>query len=139
VITHLLDTSALLAHFRNETGAGEVQAIFEDAGNAVGISVVSIAEFGIRLSTLGMSQPDMHAIISSYQELLDDVLPLTEDIAIRATSLKTSASARLPLVDALIAATAISENATLVHRDAHFLALTGREVKQFALTGSSKP
>ena len=127
-----------MAHFRNEAGAREVQAIFENAENIVGISAVSVAEFGIRLATLGMGPGEIRAVITDYQELLDDIIPLTEEIALEAMSLKTSASSRLPLVDALIAATARSEKATLVHRDAHFLVLPERTLKQLPLALSPK-
>ena len=130
MITHVLDTSALLAHFRNEAGADAVQSVFENEDTSLGISAVSLAEFGIRLATLGMSQAEIQGVIDEYRKLLDAIVPLTDVIAVTALRLKTTASARLPLVDALIAATAVSEKAVLVHRDAHFLALSERALKQ---------
>ncbi len=127
-----------MAHFRNEAGANEVQAIFEDSKNTIGISAVSIAEFGIRLSTLGMDADECRSVIRDYKELLDDSISLTEHIATEAISLKMSASPRLPLVDALIAATARVEGAMLVHRDAHYLSLSDRSVKQRLLGAGTK-
>ncbi len=44
-MTHLLDTSALLAHYLAETGAERVQALFEDAAVEAGASILSL--FGV--------------------------------------------------------------------------------------------
>jgi PIN domain nuclease of toxin-antitoxin system len=44
-MTHLLDTSALLAHYLAEPGATRVQALFEDATIATGTSILALFEF----------------------------------------------------------------------------------------------
>ena len=48
-MTHLLDTSALLAHYLAEHGAERVQALFEDAAVEAGASILSLYEFELRL------------------------------------------------------------------------------------------
>jgi hypothetical protein len=52
-MTHLLDTSALLAHYLAESGATRVQALFEDAAVVAGTSVLALFEFELRLHQLG--------------------------------------------------------------------------------------
>ena len=42
VLTHLLDTSAWLAHIFDEPGADTITALLEDMDNEVAISVLSI-------------------------------------------------------------------------------------------------
>ena len=46
----LLDTSALLAHYRDETGAAEVQALFEDKAASIAIASITITEFSRRMT-----------------------------------------------------------------------------------------
>ena len=53
---YLLDTSALLAHYRQEDGWQEVQALFEtDEADLIAASV-SLTEFGRRLRELGLAK-----------------------------------------------------------------------------------
>ena len=53
-MTHLLDTSALLAHYLAEPGATRVQALFEDPKVEAGTSIVALFEFDLRLHQLGI-------------------------------------------------------------------------------------
>ncbi len=53
-MTHLLDTSALLAHYFAEPGAERVQELLENETVAVGTSVLVLFEFEPRLSQLGI-------------------------------------------------------------------------------------
>ena len=53
-MTHLLDTSALLAHYLAESGADRVQALFEDDTVVAGASILSLYEFELRLHQLGV-------------------------------------------------------------------------------------
>ena len=46
---YLLDTSALLAHYRQEHGWEMVQAVFEDNEAEIIMASVSLPEFGRRL------------------------------------------------------------------------------------------
>jgi len=54
-MTHLLDTSALLAHYLAEPGATRVQSLFEDAAVVPGTSILALFEFDLRLHQLGLT------------------------------------------------------------------------------------
>ncbi len=116
----LLDTTALLAHFRNEPGAEQVQAILDDRNQDILISAVSITEFARRLEALGAPLAEARTIALEYAGLADMVVPVDTAIAIRAFELGSACATRLPLADALIAACAGVHEAVLVHRDPHF-------------------
>ena len=53
-MTHLLDTSALLAHYLAEPGAERVQVLFEDDAVVAGASILSLYEFELRLHQMGL-------------------------------------------------------------------------------------
>jgi len=129
-MTHLLDTSVILAHHLNEAGADRVQAIFDDENNMVGVCVVTFLEFEFRLHELGLNQSDRKAEASKYKLLFDEIVPVTEAVCATAIELKLAAAARLPNIDALIAAAAKSRGATLVHRDPHFLGVPAALLSQ---------
>jgi predicted nucleic acid-binding protein len=116
----LFDTTALLAHFRNESGATQVQAILDDQDKDVLISAVSVIEFARRLQALGVPLADARTTALEYAGLADMVVPVDTAIAIRAFELGSACTTRLPLADALIAACAGVHEAILVHRDPHF-------------------
>jgi PIN domain nuclease of toxin-antitoxin system len=52
-MTHLLDTSALLVHYLAEPGGERVQELFADGSITVGVSILSLYEFELRLHQLG--------------------------------------------------------------------------------------
>ena len=116
----VLDTSALLAHHRDEEGADRVQSLFEDSDIHLLIASVTLAEFGRRMLELGASSQEVQKILSDYKHLLDGVVSIDEEIAMKALSLAEQATKRIPLVDSLIAAVACLKKATLLHRDQHF-------------------
>lgn len=123
---YLLDTSALLAHYRQETGWEQVQALFEQEGAELYLCVLSMPEFGRRLYDLGASSEEVATTLSAYRALFDDLLPIDERSAQKALEITRATSSRLPLIDALIAAAAALAQATLVHRDRHLSALPER-------------
>ena len=57
-MSYLLDTSTLLAHFFDESGAAETQAIFDHGRDDVAVSAVSVAEFESRLTQEGIGEDD---------------------------------------------------------------------------------
>lgn len=116
----VLDTSALLAHHRDEEGADRVQSLFEDLDIQLLIASVTLAEFGRRMLELGVRPQEIQKILSDYKHLLDGVVSIDEEIAMKALSLTEQATKRIPLVDSLIAAVACLKKATLLHRDQHF-------------------
>lgn len=122
-MTVLLDTSALIAHHRDEKGADAVQALFDDDGETLLVASPSIPEFARRLRELGASPTEARVVVATYLQALDGVVPIDADVAFIAFELTCKAKSRLPLVDALIAAAAIHTQARLVHRDSHMRAL----------------
>lgn len=48
-MTHRLDTSALLAHYLGEVGAERVQTRFEEETAVLGLSILALFEFEVRL------------------------------------------------------------------------------------------
>jgi len=127
---YLLDTSALLAHYRNEEGAAKVQALFEDDDASVAIASITITEFSRRMNALGASRDDISAALDSYRRIFSSVIAINESIARKAFLLGLEAESRLPMADALIASAAHSVEAVLVHRDPHFAALPCESIKQ---------
>ena len=119
-MTIVLDTSALLAHHRDEEGSDRVQSLFDDSDNQLLIASITLTEFGRRMFALGASLAEVEKILADYKHLLDGVVPIDGDIAMNALTLAAKASKRIPLVDSLIAAVACQKQATLVHRDQHF-------------------
>ena len=132
-MTHLLDTSALLAHYLAEPGAEQVQALFEDDGVVAGASILSLYEFELRLHQLGVDTATRAAELNRYRALLNEVVVVDEAVRSEAIRLRTSATAHVAAMDVLIAATASLKNATLVHRDPHFAAIPATLLKQEAL------
>lgn len=116
----VLDTSALLAHHRDEEGSNRVQSLFENSDVRLLIASITITEFGRRMLELGADSKEIQKVLSDYRHLLDGIVPIDEEISMRALALASQATKRIPLVDSVIAAVACSQKAKLVHRDRHF-------------------
>lgn len=129
MITHLLDTSAWLAHLFQEPGYEQVADLLIDPDNRVGVSVLSLVEVHARMRHVGVERR-FEEIVGQYQELFAQFLPVDDRIALRATALRQASTARIPAIDALIAATTAHHNAILVHRDPHFGALPESVTRQ---------
>lgn len=127
---YLLDTSALLTHYRKEAGWKIVQDLFETTDAEILMASVSLAEFGRRLLELGASEADAHEAIINYRLLCSETAPIDADVALSAFAIACQTPLRLPLVDALIAAAAQARDATLVHRDKHMHAIPEELLKQ---------
>lgn len=132
MITHLLDTSAWIAHLQREPGWKTVGEILADADTAVGISVLSLIELHARLRFLG-DEHKFGPIVEDYRELFAQIIPVDEAIVLRAIALRETAPARVPAIDALIAATAAHHAAALVHRDPNLATLPGEAVTQVVI------
>jgi predicted nucleic acid-binding protein len=133
-VSHLLDTSALLAHYFGEPGADQVQALLDDHHSPVGISALSLYEADRRLVILGADPTTRKSFAECYAALLDFTAPVDEKVAATACFLREKAIERVAAVDILIAATAKIRDATFVHRDAHFAAIPPEHLRQLALT-----
>jgi predicted nucleic acid-binding protein len=131
-MTHLLDSSAWLAHLFGEPGVDEVSLLFDDPNNQISISVLSIPEVFARLKAIGR-EAHWAEVWSIYSGLFFAVIPADKAIAYQAVQLRAATRERLPTVDALIAATALVQRLTLVHRDPYLAAVADPELRQMQL------
>ena len=129
----LLDTSALLAHWRQEPGWARVQALFEEGESEVLAASVSLAEFARRLCELGATTGEARRTAEEYLEAVDELVPVDKSVALQAFEIGCETAERLPLIDALIAAAARHRGACLVHRDQHMAAISTDVVEQIDL------
>ena len=135
----LLDTSALLAHVRKEQGWAPVAALFEESDCEILGSTVSLTELARRLRELGASVGEARSMVEQYQDLLDEVVPVDVRVALAAFDIGCETPERLPLADALIAASARERAACLVHRDRHMVAIPAGVLQQLDLARESDP
>jgi PIN domain nuclease of toxin-antitoxin system len=68
-VLYLLDTSALIAHYRQEAGWERVQAIFDDESAGVIVASVTLPEFARRLRDLGASSMEIWQTLADYRVL----------------------------------------------------------------------
>ena len=128
--TFVLVTSAVLTHYRREAGCARVQGILEDDTATVSIVAVSLAEMARKLLNLGEDVDTARSVALAYANLATSVVPVDTALSVRALEIGYACGSRLPLVDAIIAAGASILDATLVHRDTHFLEISGDFLKQ---------
>ena len=130
-MTHLLDTSAVLAYYFEEDGAERVQALLADTKNPPSICCVTELEFWARLKSLGA---ESH-FGSDWLELSNLLTTCSLDVQIvgRAVEIRRACNDRLPTVDSLIAGTASFHNMVLVHRDPHFESIPRKLLRQISL------
>jgi len=122
-MNYLLDTSALLVLYRKEPEVDQVLALFDDSQHDILLSTVSVAEFGRKLRELGKNQEEIEETLDLFMQLLSQAVPLDEVVARASIRLADSVPLRLPIVDALIAASALVHEACLVHKDKHMAAI----------------
>ncbi len=134
---YLLDTSALLAHHRKETGWEAVQAFFEADEAELILASLSLAEFGRRLRELGAHETEIEETLSSYQLLFSEIVAIDASMARAAFLIGCRTPRRLPLADALIAAAAQAKDAILVHRDEHMRPIPAELMRQQDLAAES--
>lgn len=136
---YLLDTSAILAHFRQEGSWESVQTLFETEDAELLWASVSLAEFGRRLHDLGASAGEIETTLSNYRLLFTEIVAVDAAIAHAAFVIGCNTPHRLPLVDALIAACAQARSAVLVHRDEHMGQIPASLLRQQQLAPASSP
>ena len=139
MITHVLDTSALLAHYLREPGAEDVNIILARGPEETGISLITVVELRGRLPELVADTTEAQRAFKLYTETLTTTLPFTRETAATAMELRTATRPRLPLVDALIAASAKQHGATLVHRNSHMAGKPTSVVNQKVLPPKPAP
>ena len=126
---YLLNSSALIAFYFGEAGGEHVREILNSDEADVRVSVLTAAEFWSRLRAEGWA----HVFDEEWPritEVLSSVDPVSLDVVLKSFELRLAATARLPQVDALIAATSALHDAVLVHRDPHFLAIPTHLLQQ---------
>jgi predicted nucleic acid-binding protein len=138
-ISHVFDTSAILAHYFNEPGASIVDGLWADGSSRIGISAVTVAELRGRLFQEIADEAEASRAADAYLNELTICLPVDRVIAELAWQLRHAVPTRLPLIDALIAATARSVGAVLVHMDTHMAGIPTALVAQIVLSDKSKP
>ncbi len=131
-MTHLLDSSAWLAHLFGEPGVNEVTHLFDDPNIQVNVSTLSIPEVYARIKSIGR-EDHWPTVWSLYSDLFSRVIPADEVVAHQAVQLRATAIDRLPTIDGLIAATALVRQFTLVHRDPHMTAIPNPDLRQMIL------
>ncbi len=134
---YLLDTSALLAHYRKEPGGEAVQALFEAKETELLMASISLTEFGRRLRELGANETTIKAALLDYQLLCNEIAPVDVNVARTAFEIGCLTPHRLPLADALITAAAHNRTAILVHRDEHMCSIPSTVVQQYDLADGS--
>lgn len=128
-MNYLLDSSALLAFYFGESGTQRVREILADDQTDVSLSVLTAAEFWSRLRAEGWEG----AFDSEWRlvsEAVSAIIPISLEVVLLSITLRAAATARLPQIDALIAATAALQGATLIHRDPHFMAIPAHLLHQ---------
>jgi predicted nucleic acid-binding protein len=137
-VSHVLDTSALLAHYFDEPGAALVEELLTEESSEIAISAVTVAELKGRLHQELHNDLEAMNAADAYLDELTTCLPVDRAIAELAWQLRLSVPDRLPLADALIAATARAADAVLVHRDPHMSLIPEELVRQIVLPHTSQ-
>jgi len=133
VTRYVLDTSAVLAHFRKEQGWERVQTLAEDPHAVLLLVSISLTELARRLGELGVPAKVADDVVANYKAVFSEILPVDEALALAAVKIVRRSPGRLPLVDSLIAAAAHERHACLVHRDRHFGAMPSDLISQLDL------
>jgi len=129
---YLFDSSAWLVHLFGEPGVEQINQLFDEDKSGITISVLSNPEVFAKLKSLGQEDrwPTMW---ESYKLLFDKVIPVDVEVAQKAVELRQTTPQRLPTIDALIASTALVNELTIVHRDAHIEAIPESLLRQIRL------
>jgi predicted nucleic acid-binding protein len=121
----VLDTSAILAFWNNEDGAAMVEKVLRESSQRkpVYLSFMTFMEcrYGV-WKDHGQSAAD--ELVRSLKNL--PVIRVDVDDALIRTASELKAQHKISVADSWIIATAITRNATLVHKDPEFDALADR-------------
>jgi PIN domain nuclease of toxin-antitoxin system len=96
---HLLDTSAVLAHFLDEPGSDVVSRILAGGKKKALLCAPSWAELERRLAELVPDEEEAERVWTLYTQELCGFLPLDADSVRAAIDLRRSAEGRLPLIE----------------------------------------
>ena len=134
-ITHLLDTSALVAHFNEEAGWQDIDRLLAADPPVAAVCVVTWFEFRILLASWIADKDEQETILTLYQDILETAYPVTRDVTRAAYAVREFG--RIPLADAFIAGCAKVHGLTLVHRDQHLKQIPPEHVLQLQLPGTT--
>lgn len=94
MITHVLDTSAVLAHYLREPGAEDVNAILARGPEEAGVSLISLVEPRSRLAEVAAHAQEAERAFKLYTETLTTVLPFSRETADAAMHLRAATRQR---------------------------------------------
>ncbi len=130
-MNHVFDTSALIVHTFAEPGASEVQSLIAEEQHTLFICSLSLFELAGVLKR-NRASDRISTCWETYRQIAE-IIPVTADLAQDAWRLRESVGRRLPMADAIIAASAQSRGATLVHRDRHLSTIPHSVIPQIRL------
>ncbi len=133
MITHVFDTSAILAHYFHEPGAEQVNALLADNSVEIGLPATSLLDLKTRLTSSVGDPAEARRAYHLYAEELIAAIPVTREIITRAEEILQRSGDRLTLLEAIAAATARHEGAVLVHRGHNLARVPGDLFQQCAL------
>ncbi len=94
---YILDTSALLVHFKEEFDWAKIENWFIENQVKIGISVISLVELHNHLIGLDFLEREREQIIDTDETSVDYVMPVDSKVAKMAIYLQENNSERLPL------------------------------------------
>lgn len=124
--TYILDTSALVAFFEGEPGLTRVKDLLRSGRRGrcrVVVSLMTTYE-ALYVRALEAGEDEGQRRVRRLRALPVEELPLTPSLALLAAHLK--ARHAMSVADSWIAATAIEEQAVLVHKDPELEVLDGQ-------------
>jgi predicted nucleic acid-binding protein len=130
-LNYLFDTSALVAHALRLSGAELVQSIMDQEDAELFTSALSLFELAGVLKKNGLEKKT-GGYWQIYTEGLE-IVPADAELAKSAWRLREQIRKRLPIADAIIAASAQSVGATLVHGDQHLAQIPESHVPQIRI------
>lgn len=133
MITHVFDTSAILAHYFHEPGAEQVNALLADNSVEIGLPAIALIELKSRLAASVGDPAEARRAFHLYAEELIAAIPVTREVIARAEDIIQRSGRQLTLLEAIAAATAKNEGAVLVHRDRNLADIPGDLFQQCVL------
>ena len=133
MITHVFDTTAILAHYFHEPGAELVNELLANNSVDVGIPATELLELKKMLTGALPDPVEAQRAFHLYADELITTIPVTREVVTRAEVILQKSGGQLSLLEAILAATAQNENAILVHRDPRLANQPGTLFQQCAL------
>jgi predicted nucleic acid-binding protein len=124
---YVLDANAILEEVQNGPGAGTVERLFREAHRSQTTLMISVVNLGEVFYWVWSNKGETSArkVINDLERLPLQIIPVDLSLALKAGELK--AIHKIPYADAVAAALALAQNATVVTSDRDFERL-GRRV-----------